>query len=309
MNTNKIGIVGLGAVGSTIAYTLILKALATEMVFIDANEEKALGEMYDLNHGVAFSRQVSLKVGSYADLADAHLIIITAGTNRKEGQDRSDLIKTNAGILKDIITNITKHTKEATLLLVSNPVDTLTYLAWKWSGFPKGRVLGTGTKLDTSRFRFFLSQRFSISPTSVHGYIIGNHGTHAIPVWSHGMVGGKALTSFSELTATEKNHIEEEVKKAGMSVIKRKQVTNYAIASSTADIVRSIVRDEHKLHTVSTVIDGYLGQHDVALSIPAIIGNTGVQQQIHLDLASDEHERFLEAVDAEKSTISLAEQG
>ncbi|MEI6221641.1 MAG: L-lactate dehydrogenase [bacterium] len=288
----KVGIVGVGHVGATIAYATILEELATEIVLIDQDERKAEGEMFDLNHGIAFSRNVALKVGNYADLADANIIIIAAGVSRKENQSRIDLIKINYEILTDLIKKITQHNKAAILLIVSNPVDILTYAAYRISGYPWHRVIGSGTKLDSSRFRFFLSQKLNISPQSVNAYIIGEHGEHAVPVWSRAFIGGQLITEHKTFTTKEKEEVESDVKKAGMSVIKRKQVTNYAIASSVTNILRAIIKNEKSIHTVSSCLNGFLGIHNISLSLPCVLGRAGIHEQIHLGLSSIEEIAF-----------------
>lgn len=299
----KIGIVGVGHVGATIAYAAILESLATEIVLIDRDKDKAEGEMFDLNHGIAYSKNVSISVGDYKDLSNAHIVVITAGVSRKEGQDRTDLMRTNYNICKEIIQNITKYNKDCIILVVSNPVDILTYVAYKVSGFPAERVIGSGTKLDTSRFRFFLSRKLDVSPKSIHAYIIGEHGKHAVPIWSKAYFGGKLITTHKDFSQKVKEEVDEDVVNAGMNVIKRKQVTNFAIASSVVDILFSIVKNEKRAHTVSCYMDDYMGVGEISLSTPCVLGKNGIQERIYLDLSDEEAAAFKEAAKSQRKML------
>jgi len=195
---NKVVIVGTGFVGSTIAYSLMLSEFVSEIVLIDVNTKKALGEAMDMNHGLPYVKQMVIRTGSYEDCADADAVVITAGVNRKPGQSRLDLAKVNIGILKDIMDGVKKYITNAVLLIVSNPVDILTYAAYKFTGLPRTQVFGTGTALDTARFKYLISQKLDVDVTNVHAYIIGEHGDSEVPVWSRANIAGRR---FDELCA------------------------------------------------------------------------------------------------------------
>lgn len=291
---SKVAIVGSGFVGSSSAFAMALNGLVAEVVLIDANKDKAAGEAMDINHGLPFLSQLSIYAGDYSDCKDCDIIVITAGANRKPGETRLDLAKKNVAILKDITDNVMKHYTQGVILLVSNPVDVLTYLFTQWSGLPAGRVIGTGTVLDSSRFRYLLGQHLDIDVRNIHGYVIGEHGDSQIPVWSATYVAGMKLDEYcaahlcNGVETLNKEAIAKDVKSAGADIIKYKGATYYAIAITVNRIVEALLKDQNSIMTVSSLISGRYGIQDVALSLPSIINNKGVDRVLDIRLADDE---------------------
>lgn len=291
----KIAIIGAGFVGASAAFAMSLNQLASEVVLIDANHQKAVGEAMDISHGLSFLGQMSIYAGGYSDCADCDIIIITAGISRKSGESRLDLTKKNVAIAKDIATNIMKYYTRGVILVVSNPVDILTYVIQKTTGLPNGRVLGTGTSLDSSRFRFLLSNKLKVDVRNVHGYIIGEHGDSQLPVWSATHIAGKNIEEYcktpeSGFTEEDKIQIANEVKAAGAEIIKNKGATYYAIAVTINTLVESLLKNQNTIRTVSSVINGAYGINDVALSLPSMINYNGVYDYLHLNLNAYELE-------------------
>ena len=283
--TDKVAIIGAGFVGSTAAYALFMDGVAEEIALIDVNKEKAKGEALDLVHGNLFTPYTKVKYGSsYKLCKDADVIVITAGAHQKPGDTRLDLLKTNARILKSIITRIKEYNKTAILLLVSNPLDILTYLSQKWSRFPKNKVFGTGTTLDTARFRQYLGQYYNINPRSVHAFILGEHGDSEFPVWSSANISGIRLKDFSKYDKKKLDRLFEKTKNAAYEIINTKGSTYYAIGLAVRDLVRTILTDQRKIYPVSSLIENYYGLKDVCLSIPCVIGRKGIIEKIHLHL-------------------------
>ncbi len=297
-NKSKIAIIGSGFVGASTAFALSQKQLANEMVLIDAFKEKAEGEAMDINHGLSFLGQMSVYAGDYSDCADCDVIVITAGANRKPGETRIDLAKKNVTIAKEITTNIMKYYTRGVILVVANPVDILTYKISKWSGLPEGMVLGSGTVLDSSRFRYLLSQKLDVDVRNVHGYIIGEHGDSQLPLWSATHIAGKNISEFFEdgsnrITNADIQAIITDIKSAGAEIIKRKGATYYAIAVSINTIIESLLKNQNTIRTVSTVINGNYGINDVALSLPSVINANGVREIIDSKLTEDEQNALL----------------
>lgn len=292
-NKSKVAIIGAGFVGASAAFALSLEQMVSELVLIDVCKEKAAGEAMDISHGLSFLGQMSVRDGDYADCADCDVIIITAGANRKPGETRIDLAKKNVAIAKEITTNIMKYYTRGVILVVSNPVDILTYMIQKWSGLPAGRVLGTGTVLDSSRFRYLLSEKFNVDVRNVHGYIIGEHGDTQLPLWSATHIAGKNINEYFNdpafgFTDTDKEAIVTDVKTAGAEIIKRKGATYYAIAVSIKTILESLLKSQNTIRTVCSVINGEYGISDVALSLPAIVNSKGVQSIVDFTLTEEE---------------------
>lgn len=295
---NKVAIIGAGQVGATTAYTLAVKGLISEMVIIDINKEKAEGEALDINHGMPFLNPAKIYAGSYEDTKDAEVILITAGLPRRPGQSRRDLIHSNNRIITDIIHQLNKHANDPVIVLATNPVDLMALTAQKVSKQPKSKVFGSGTLLDTARFRFALAQNCDIEARSIHADIIGEHGEGELPVWSLANVSGVPLALYCNVCnriCEEEKRIEifKQVRDAGMEVIRRKGATYYAIALTLARITEAILRDEHSVLTVSTYLDGYLGVKDVSMGLPAIIGANGIQRLIELPLSPEEQKSFI----------------
>jgi len=291
----RVAIIGAGNVGATFAYALLTSGLAAEIVLIDHNPAKAEGEAMDLNHAVPMTRPVRVWAGSYADCAGAAVTVITAGSAQRPGETRTDLVQRNAAIFKDIVTSIVKHNPNGIILVATNPVDVLTYAAWKFSGLPSSRVMGSGTILDTARFRYLLSEAFGTDARSVHAYIIGEHGDSEVPVWSLTNIAGMNLARYCELNNIQcheemLDEIFAQTRDAAYHIIERKGATYYAIASGLLRIVEAIVRDQHTALSVSTLMEDFYGIKDVYLSLPSIVDRGGVERYIRLDLSDSEVE-------------------
>jgi L-lactate dehydrogenase len=290
---NKISIIGAGFVGSTTAFALMTGGLASEIIIVDINKEKAEGEAMDLSHGASFVKPVDIIAGDYPDTKDSDIVIITAGVSQKPGETRLDLISRNLVIFKAIIPEITKYSPNSILLVVSNPVDILTYITYKLSGFPKERVIGSGTVLDTSRLRYMLGEHFDIDLRNIHTYIMGEHGDSEIATWSLTTIAGMnvneyCITVCKGCDGNLKYKIHDLVKNAAYDVIKRKGTTNYAIALAIRKIVEAILRDENSILTVSALISGEFGINDIYLGIPSIVGISGIKKTLEVPLAADE---------------------
>ncbi len=285
-------IVGAGQVGLACAYAMMIKNVLDEIVLVDINQDKLIGEVMDLEQGMSFVEPTVIRGGTMADAAGADVVVITAGAAQKQGETRLDLVQKNVEILKNLIPDIVAHCPEAILLLVSNPVDVLTYAAWKLSGLPKARVFGSGTVLDTGRFRYLLSRRLDIDPRSLHAYIIGEHGDSEVPFWSRANVCGTPLYHDS-MAAGDRQAMDEvfqQTKNAAYEIIRRKGYTNYAVGLAVTQIVQSIMRDQNRVLTVSCVIDEIFGIQDVCLSLPAVVGRMGVSRRLNLTLNPHEED-------------------
>ncbi|HEY8464920.1 MAG TPA: L-lactate dehydrogenase [Bacillota bacterium] len=290
---SRVVIIGAGLVGSTFAYSLMINGVVSEIVLIDVNTERLTGEIMDLNHGIAFVRPVLVRAGTYADCKDADIIVICAGSNQKPGETRIDLLSRNAAIFKSIIAQIRESGSEALLLIATNPVDIMTYIAYKLSGYEPGRVIGSGTVLDSARFRFLLSQHCQVDPSNVHAYIIGEHGDTEVPVWSLANIAGLRFTDYCPVCGKEcgelpREEIFNEVKNAAYRIIKSKGATYYAIGLALVQIVESILRNEYSVLTVSSILNGEYGIDDVCLSLPSIVSIKGVEKKINLELSDAE---------------------
>lgn len=295
MNTKrtKISIIGAGFVGATSAYALMIGGLASEIVIVDINKEKAVGEAMDLAHGVSFVKPVEVYAGDYKDTADSDIVIITAGAAQKPGETRLDLINKNLGIFKEIIPNIVKYSPNSILLVVANPVDILTYITYKLSGFPKQRVIGSGTVLDTSRFKHLLSEYFNIDDRNIHTYIIGEHGDSEVPTWSLTNIAGMNIDDYCKNVCKKydelsKHKIHDNVKNAAYEVINRKGATYFAVGLAIKRIVEAILRDENSILTVSSLLDGQYGISDIYVGVPTIVGASGTKKILEVPLDEEE---------------------
>lgn len=294
LNPRKVAVIGCGFVGSSIAFSLMQHGLFSEMVLIDANQDKAEGEAMDLSHGLPYTATMDIHVGTYDDIADCALVIVTAGANQKPGETRIDLIDKNVAILKHIVPEISKRNYEGILMIVSNPVDVLTYAAYKISGFPAHRVIGSGTVLDTARLKNLLGEHLDVDSRNVHAVIIGEHGDSELAVWSGANVSGIPLHHFCELRGHfdhegSMQRLYEGVRDSAYEIIARKGATYYGIAMAVARIAEGIVRDEHAVLPVSVVLDGEYGLDGLCLSIPSIVGKDGVHKVLEIPL--DEREQ------------------
>ena len=293
VNSRKVAVIGCGFVGSSSAFALMQSGLFSEMVLIDADTKRAEGEAMDISHGISFARPMQIFAGNYDDITDAAIIVITAGANQKPDETRLDLIKKNAAIMKSIVGEIKKRDFGGILLIVSNPVDILTLIALKESGYPSNRVIGSGTVLDTGRFKYLLGEHLDVDSRSVHAFIIGEHGDSELAAWSNARIGGLKVNDFCELRG-HFNHeqsmkkIFENVRNSAYEIIERKHATYYGIAMAVKRICEAIVRNEKSILPVSSLMTGEYGLNDVVLSIPAVVDETGVQKVIPIELNDEE---------------------
>ncbi|OQV10383.1 hypothetical protein CLAIMM_14395 [Cladophialophora immunda] len=303
----KVAVVGVGNVGSSTAYGLLLSGLAAEIVLVDSNQKKAEGEAMDLNHAVPFSHQTHIRCGEYADCANASIVIITAGLNQKPGQTRMDLVQSNVTIFQELVPRIVQYAPETILVVATNPVDVLTYTTWKLSGFPIHRVIGSGTTLDTARFRFELGKFYEIDPQSVHADIIGEHGDSELPVWSLASISGMHLKDYCQQSSLEYDNDAMRqcflaTKNAAYDIIQRKGWTDKGVATGLVRIVETILRDEDTLLTVSTVRNypeiGY-----TAFSVPSKVTRDGAFQTFELQLDAEETEQLRKSAESISSVI------
>ena len=306
---SKVAIVGAGNVGSTFAFSLMKSGVAREIVLIDKDEKRAKGECMDLSHGASFVPPVNIYSAGYEGCKGANIVVITAGAKQKPGETRIDLVQRNAEIFKDIIPEIAKYASDAILLVVSNPMDILTYITLRISGLPSNRVVGSGTVLDSSRFRYLISEHCHVDPRNIHAYIIGEHGDTELPVWSHANIAGTVLAQYCTICENPCDHekelekIFEEVKSVAYKIIEAKGATYYAIGLALVRIVEAILRDENSVLPVSTLIDDYYGINDVCLSIPSIVNRNGVEKFLRLELSQPEQEQFKHSAKTLKDII------
>ena len=309
LNHRKAAVIGCGFVGSSIAFSLIQRGLFSELVLIDANQDKAVGEAMDLSHGLPYIAAMDVHAGGYDDLSDCALIVVTAGANQKPGQTRLELIGQNVAILNSIIPQITARPFEGILLIVSNPVDVLNYTAWKLSGYPKERVIGSGTVLDTARLKQLLGEELGVDSRNVHAFIIGEHGDSELAVWSEANVSGLDLQDFCRIRGLErvtetKDRLYRQVRDSAYEIISRKGATYYGIAMAVARIAECIMKDERAILPVSVVLGGQYGLRDLALSIPSIVGRRGVEQILEIPLADSEREALQGSAEQLREVIS-----
>ncbi len=293
MKRQKIGIIGAGAVGVTLAYTLEVSGIAREIVLLDKNQQRLIGEVMDLNHGLPFSPRVAINTGDYDDIRDADIVVLTAGAKQKAGESRLDLLKRNVEITRNVLGSLLEKPFDGILLIVSNPVDVLTRLCLEESDLPPGRVLGSGTVLDTARFRFMLSEWLDVDPHNVHAYIVGEHGDSETPLWSSAQVGGMSLELYCQhagvsFTEAIRESITERVRTSAENIIRAKGVTNYGVSMAVARIIRAILEDERRVLTVSTPTRGQYGLNDVCLGLPTLISAKGVEKALELNLSERE---------------------
>jgi L-lactate dehydrogenase len=308
---NKITIIGTGSVGSTIAYALSLLGVASEIVMIDINNEKALGEALDIRQGSPFCNPFTVYAGSYADAAGSDIVIITSGIARKPGQSRLELAQTNVNVLKSIIPEITRYAGETNYLIVSNPVDVMTYVFCKCSGIPDHNIIGSGTILDTSRLRTRISEYYKINQKNVHAYVLGEHGDSSFIPWSAANISNIPIEKFHEsvngidavMPVFEHSSVEEYVRKSGASVIERKGATFYAVSTSVCYICKCLLTGIDTTMTVSTMLHGEYGLNDICLSILNIIGNKGIQGKVMLPLTDDEIKQLHNSADCVRKVI------
>ncbi len=305
----KIGVVGAGMVGASFAYSLMQRGLASEMVLIDANHDRAVGEAMDLNHGLAFVKPVRIYAGEYKNLAGCAVTVITAGAAQKPGETRLQLLEKNAGILGSIIPEVVKANPDGLIVLASNPVDILTYLSHEMSGLPANKIIGSGTILDTARLRFFLSERYQVDPRSVHAYMLGEHGDSEFPWWSGALIGGIPVKEFVSASGVgfdqaALDEIFNKTKNAAYEIIQKKMATYYAIGLGLLDLVESIVRDQHTVLPVSSMMNGQFGVSDICVSLPTVVGAKGIEKVLDIQLTAQEQELFQKSAQMLKERVA-----
>ena len=292
-NPRKAAVIGCGNVGASIAFRFLQQGLFSRLVLVDVNREKAEGEAMDLSDGLPYAGAMDIAAGGYDDLADCALIVITAGAGQKPGESRLDLMGRNTAILKGIIGEITARDFQGVLLVVANPVDVLTYAAWRLSGYPKNRVIGSGTVLDTARFKQLLGERLRVDSRNVHAFIVGEHGDSELAVWSGANVSGVDLEQFCRLRGDpldreEMDRIYHGVRDSAYEIIRRKGATCYGIAMAVGRIAQCILRDERAVLPVSAVLEGQYGLEGLCLSVPAVVGRRGLEEVLEIPLSPRE---------------------
>ena len=297
---NKIVIIGCGNVGMSYAYALLNQNTnVNELVLIDLDKERAIGEAMDLNHGIAFAPgRINIKAGDYSDCKDADIVCIAAGANQNPGETRMDLINKNSVIFKSIVTEVMKNEFDGIFLIATNPLDVMTYLTWKYSNLPHSRIIGSGTSLDTSRLRFMIGEKLNISPKSVHAYIIGEHGDSEFAPFSNATIGLQNIHNF--LNDDELNKIYHNVKNAAYEIINRKKATYYGIGMCLVRITNAILNNENSIITVSS----YDKENDIFMEIPSIINRNGVRERVYVELNEEETKKLQNCVNIIKDAIN-----
>ena len=297
---NKVVLIGCGNVGMSYVYALLnQRTNVNELVLIDLNKEKIEGEVMDLNHCLAFApSKIDIKAGDYADCNDATLVVIAAGANQAPGETRMDLINKNSKIFKSIVTSVVENGFKGIFLVATNPLDVMTYLTWKYSGFDSSRVMGTGTSLDTARLRYLVGDKLGVSPKDIHAYVMGEHGDSEFVPWSNANIGLQNIDSFIE--KSKLNDIELDVKNAAYEIINRKGATYYGIGMCLVMITNAILSDENRVITVSN----YDKENDIYIGTPAIVNKTGIKQRIYIELTEEETRKLQNSVDVIKDAIN-----
>ena len=308
---NKVAIIGAGQVGSACAFSLAHSGVAGEIILIDVAKDRALGEAMDISHGVAFLPATTVRTADYDACADADVIVITAGTARKPGETRMDLLQRNAGIMRGVITGIKDHRKDAVIVMVANPVDVMAYAAYKLGDFPAAQIIATGTLLETGRLRYMVGEHCGVAPNSVEGYTLAEHGETQVTTWSQVRVAGLPVAAYCEEAGIPWNaeveaDIAGRVKTGGADVIKRKGATFYGIAVCTMTLVKAILRDERTVLPVSTLVSGAYGMEDVFISLPTVVGRAGAVLTLTPQLTAPEQEALVRSAGALRAAIGEA---
>ncbi|ULG74366.1 L-lactate dehydrogenase [Macrococcus brunensis] len=297
---NKVVLVGNGAVGSSYAFSMMNQGLCDEFVIIDLNKDKVTGDVMDLNHGVLYAPSpTKIKAGDYSDCHDAAIVVLCAGAAQKPGETRLDLVNKNLAIFKSIVDEIMASGFDGIFIVATNPVDILTYATMKFSGLPTHQVMGSGTILDTARFRYLLSERFNVAPASIHANIIGEHGDSELAVWSTANIAGMSLKDYLEKHPEHDGELEtivDDVKEAAYRIIKAKGATFYGVAMGLMRITKAILNNEEAVLTVSAYLDGEYGHKDIYIGVPAIINRHGIRQVIESRLNDEEKEQLDQSV-------------
>lgn len=313
LNIRKVAMIGCGFVGSASAFTLMQSGMFSEMVLIDADRDKAEGEAMDISHGVPFAGNMKIYAGNYDDIVDAFIIIISAGAGQKPGETRLDLVNKNVAIFKSIIPEIVKRNYEGILLVVANPVDILTQIAIKLSGFSENRVIGSGTVLDSARLRYKLGEHLAVDSRSVHAFIVGEHGDSEVAVFSSANVSGVKLDDFCEMRGHYRHKestetIAKQVKNCAYEIIEKKQATYYGIAMAIKRICEAIVKDEKSILPVSHMIHDICGINNVVLSMPAIVGKNGLESEVPIELNGEEALKLKQSADSLSEILDTVEK-
>ncbi len=311
VNHRKVAVIGCGFVGATSAFALMQSGLFSEMVLLDVNHDKAEGEAMDISHGTALTHPMRIYAGDYDDIADAAVIVVTAGAAQKPGETRLDLIHKNVSIFSGIMKEIRQRSPEGIMLVVANPVDILTYYAAKTSGMGEKRVFGSGTVLDTSRLRTLLATKLDVDSRSIHAYIVGEHGDSEIVCWSNANVSGVPLPDFFALRGmgdidlvAAMNEISNDVKNSAYEIIAKKNATYYGIGMSVVRICRAVVKDEKSVLPVSVVLHGEYGINGCSLSVPAIVGRNGIEDLVPISMSEEERDALDHSASVLKENMS-----
>lgn len=305
---SRVAVVGVGNVGASFAYALVLSGLASELVLIDVDMRRAEGEAMDLAHAVPFTKPIRVWAGDYDDCEGAAVTVITAGAAQKPGESRRALVERNAAIFRQIVPRVAAANPDGVIIVTTNPVDVLSYEAWKMSGLPPSAVIGSGTILDTARFRALLSEHFGVDPRSVHAFIAGEHGDSEVPIWSSANIAGMHLDDFCaanglEYDAAAMTAIFEKTRDAAYEIIARKGATYYAVGAGLLRIVEAIIRDQRTVLSVSSLITDYYGISDVYLSLPCVLHREGVERILRLDLSPSESNGLRHSADVLRTMI------
>lgn len=309
VNVQKAAVIGCGFVGATIAYALMQKGTFSELVLLDANGRKAQGEAMDISHGLPFAHAMDIYAGTYEDIRDASVIIITAGANQKPNETRLDLVHKNVRIMRSVICEMKRVNCEGILLIVSNPVDILTYVALKESQFPASRVFGSGTVLDTARMKYLLGEKLKVDSRNVHAFVVGEHGDSELAAWSCANIYGIPLEEFAKMRGCDEiQKIEDEiyhaVRDSAYEIIERKGATYYGIGMAAARLAEALVRDSHTIAPVSVYLSGQYGFSDLCMSIPAVLGNDGVEQILEISLDESEKKKLQASANELKAVLN-----
>lgn len=306
IESTRVVVIGTGFVGSTAAYTMMIEGVASEIVLIDVNKTKCEGEALDIEHAISFAPDSHVWAGDYKDCKNADVVVIAAGINQKPGQTRLELAKTNVKIITEVVKNVCKYTKDAIILMVTNPLDVLTYTALKVSKFPKNQVFGTGTTLDSSRFRYLLAKKFNVDPHSMGAYLIGEHGDSEVPVYSHANIMGENIASLPKYNKKAVAAAYTRTRDSAQEIIRKKGATYYGIAAAVARIVKSILNDEDHAYSVSSFMNGQYGVKDVCISLPSTVGRTGIKKVLDIKLSPDEKNKFQKSAKIIRTALDQA---
>lgn len=310
MKKNKVAIVGTGMVGMSYAYSMLNQGTCEELVLIDLNKKKAEGEAIDLNHGLSFApRKMKITAGEYSDCSDAYIVCITAGATQVEGETRLDLLHKNTKIMKSIINEIKKSGFSGILLVATNPVDIMTYVCWKLSGYEKSKVIGSGTTLDSARLRYTLGERLDVNPKDINSYVMGEHGDSQFVAWSYALSGVQPIYQIasrnnSKIDFDDLEQIEDEVRNIAYKIIECKKSTYYGIGMALTKITTAILENENSVLTVSSYLNGEYNQNDVYIAVPSIVNKDGVREVIHLALENTEKTKLNNSIEIMKENIN-----